>query len=363
MRKTNRLTAVQVKRLRKPGLYADGGNLYLQIADGGSRSWIFRFARRGRTRDMGLGSTSTLTLLEARQRATEARRSVLDGIDPIEARRASRAVAVAVKTLRQSADEFIIAHAPGWRGSGSEAQWRSSLESYAYPQIGDLPVGDIETANVLRVLAPIWSTRTVTAGRVRGRIESILDAARASGLRSGENPARWRGHLENLLPKPKKVARIEHHKAMDHRAVAGFVSNLRTRIGAPARALEFCVLTASRRGETLGATWNEIEHAGRVWTIPPTRTKAGREHKIPLADRALEILAEQAAVRGDSDFIFPGRRDRPLGKGSLTDTLRGMNAGVTAHGFRATFALVQRADEFSGRSPRAGARACGRQRG
>jgi integrase len=337
MRTTNRLTALQCARATRRGMIGDGNGLYLQIAEGGTKSWILRFKRGGRTRHFGIGPLHTVTLAEARQRAAEARLTLLDGGDPIEARKARRQLRkAATVTFRQEAETYIEAHAAGWRGGASEEQWRQSLEAYVYPSLGDMPVSDVGVSEVLGVLTPVWSTKAVTAGRVRLRIERVLDAAKARGLRSGDNPARWRGHLDHLLPATRRVCAVEHHAALPYAETAGFMTALRMRDGVSARALEFCILTATRTAETLGAQWSEIDLDQRLWVIPGSRTKAAREHRIPLADRALEILREMTAHR-QGDHVFPGRRGRSFAKNALKDVIASMGVAATTHGFRATF--------------------------
>jgi integrase len=336
--RTGKLTALFVREVKKPGKYPDGGNLYLQVAEGGSKSWLFRYDDlNGRDRWMGLGGLDIVTLAQARELALEKRKLRRQGVDPIAARKALQASRkAATVTFRQEAETYIEAHRAGWRGGASEEQWRQSLEAYVYPSLGDMPVGEVGVSDVLGVLKAIWSTKAVTAGRVRLRIERVLDAAKARGLRSGDNPAAWRNHLDHLLPAPRRVRAVEHHAALPYAEVAGFMTALRNRDGVSARALEFCVLTATRTGETLGAQWNEINLAERVWIIAASRTKAAKEHRVPLADRALEILNEMAAIR-QGDHVFPGRRGRSFAKNALKDVIASMGVAATTHGMRASF--------------------------
>jgi integrase len=337
MRTTNRLTALQCARATRRGMIGDGNGLYLQVAEGGTKSWILRFKRGGRTRHFGIGPLHTVTLAEARQRAAEARLMLLDGKDPIEARKALQASRkAATVTFRRFAEDHIVAQASGWRGGASEEQWRQSLEAYVYPSLADMSVGDVGVSDVLGVLTPIWSTKAVTAGRVRLRIERVLDAAKARGLRSGDNPAAWKNHLDHLLPAPRRVRAVEHHAALPYAEIAGFMTALRKRDGVSARALEFCILTATRTAETLGAQWSEISLAEKLWTIDGSRTKGGATHRVPLADRALEILKEMAAIR-QGDHVFPGRRGRSFAKNALKDVIASMDVAATTHGFRASF--------------------------
>jgi integrase len=333
-----KLTALQVTRATKPGMLGDGGSLYLQIGDSGTKSWILRYKRGGKSHYFGLGPLSLVTLSEARQKAVEARRLLLDGKDPIEARRASRAAVAKAVTFREAAEAHIAAHRPGWRSAKHAEQWTQSLGAYAYPVLGDMRIDTIETADVLRTLQPIWITKPVSAGRVRNRIELILDAAKARGLRSGENPAAWRGHLDKLLPARAKVHKVEHHAAMPYREVVKFVDALRQQDGAAALALEFLILTATRSGEALGATWDEVDLVERLWTIPASRMKSGRPHRVPLSDPAVAILEKMAAIRS-SDHVFPGRlHKRPLSGEAMKHVQRRMGrADVTIHGFRSSF--------------------------
>lgn len=335
------LSARRVETIREPGFYADGNNLYLRVEAAGSRQWIFRYAFGGKRRDMGLGPVSVVTLADARRKAIEARNQVLAGVDPIEAKRqatADAALATAkAMTFRQAAEAYIEAMRPGWRNAKHAAQWGSTLETYVYPTMGALPVAAIDTGLVVKVLEPIWSTKTETAGRVRGRIEAILDWARVRGFRTGENPGRWKGHLSQILPARGAVAKVEHHVALPFAEVPAFWTKLRQQDGGGARALEFLILTAARSGEVLGARWDEIDMAAAVWTIPAARMKAAAEHRIPLSEPAVELLRKAAETRLGA-FVFPGQRDdRPLSNMTMTVLLRRMKIEATAHGFRSSF--------------------------
>ena len=316
----------------KPGKYADGNNLYLRVSPSGARKWVLRFNWRGKAREMGLGRASGETLKEARLKAQDAYRLISEGVDPILARKRQGGV----PTFKAMAFEVITALSPGFRNDKHREQWSSSLARYA-GLISDLPVDEIDTECVLQVLRPIWVTKAETASRVRGRIEKILDAAKAKGFRNGENPARWRGHLDHLLPRQSKLNR-GHHEAMPYQDVPGFISKLRKREAIAAYALEFCILTATRSGEVLGARWDEIDLNARIWTIPANRMKAGREHQVPLADRAIEILKTALDVRS-SDFVFPGQKEsRPLSPMAMEMVLRRMEIkNATVHGFRSSF--------------------------
>ena len=341
MRLIGKLTSLSVRQARRRGLYGDGGGLFLQVSESGAKSWVFRFKKADRLRVMGLGPAHTITLAEARDRARECRKLRLDGIDPIEARRAERAQAkldaAKAVTFAECADAYITAHKAGWRNPKHAAQWPATLATYVNPTFGERPVQAIDTALVTRVMEPIWTKKPETASRVRGRIESILDWATARGYRQGENPARWRGHLENLFPRRSKVRRVEHHAALPYSELSAFMLALRQQEGVAARALEFTILTAARTGEVIGARWGEINIAERLWSVPAERMKAGREHRVPLCGKALEIVEEMRAIGGN--FIFPGgKRGKPLSNMAMTMLLRRMGHGdQTVHGFRSTF--------------------------
>jgi integrase len=348
----NRLSAVKVAAAKAKGLYADGGGLYLQVSGTGSKSWIFRYKLDGRTRDMGLGSLIDVSLAQARDRAAEARRWRGQGKDPIAAREAQRAQERLDKaratTFQDCAERLIESHEVGWRNAKHRAQWRSTLATYAYPILGSLPVADIDTGLVLKVLqqpvkgeagkkAPLWNARTETASRLRGRMEAVLSWAKAQGMRTGENPAQWRGHLENLLPARSKVQRVTHHPALPYRELPAFMAQLRHRDSITARALEFTILCAARTGETLGCRFDELDLEERLWTVPADRMKGGLEHRVPLSARAVAIAKEMAAVRV-SEFVFPGaKHDKPLSNMALLMLVRELRPGITVHGFRSTF--------------------------
>jgi integrase len=331
-------TAKEVEKFTARGRYACGHGLYLQVSEWGTRSWIFRYQRDGRAVHLGLGSVIYVPLATARDRAFKLRQGLIAGADPLEAKRAERAAAqtaaIKTRTFRECAEAYIAAHEAGWRNGSSSEQWLQSLRDYVFPKLGVLPVGDIDTALVLSVLEPIWKTRTETASRVRGRIESILDWAKTRGLRSGENPARWRGHLENLLPAPSKVRRVQHYAALSYTEMSSFVVDLRRQAGIAARALEFLILTATRAGEVMDARWPEIDLAQRAWVVPGSRMKTGKEHRVPLSDRAIEILEQ---LPRESEHVFPGRNGGALSGHALLRVLERMNRGETVHGFRSSF--------------------------
>lgn len=343
MRDSNRLTAVKVARLKEPGRYGDGSGLWLHIGPNGGKSWVLRYMRHGRAREMGLGPLDLVSLGHARERAREARRALLDGVDPIDARQEKaaqrRLEAARGITFAACAEKYIAAHSAGWRNAKHGEQWRNTIATYAEPVIGKLPVAAIDTALVLKVLEPIWTEKPETAARVRGRIESILDWAAAREYRRGENPARWRGHLDKLLPSRRKVRRVKNHPAMPYAELPAFVAELRDRESISARALEFTILCAGRTGETIGARWPEIDIGQKVWAVPGERMKSDREHRVPLSNRAVELLGALPREEG-SDFVFVGgKRGKPLSNMAMLELVRGMkpNSGYVPHGFRSTF--------------------------
>lgn len=342
MRTINRLSAQTVARNTKPGLYSDGGGLYLQITKAGVKSWLFRYMRNGKARGMGLGPLHTISLAEARTRALACRKQILDGGDPLETKEAKQASQKASEAKKKSfmecADSYIEAHRSGWKNEKHAAQWESTLETYAEPIFGTLPVAAIDTALVMKVLEPIWTTKTETATRVRGRIESVLDWATVRGYRSGENPARWKGHLDHLLPKRSKVQKVVHHPALPYADAPAFMKALRTHGGTAPLAFEFLILTATRTNEAINARWDEFDMTNRVWTIPAGRMKAEKEHRVPLSRAAIDILKAQQ-MDSEGDYVFPGQRNgSPLSNMVFLQLLKRMErTDITAHGFRSTF--------------------------
>jgi integrase len=340
-RKAAGLTARQVQAAKTPGYFADGNGLYLQVTATGAKTWIFRYAIGGRRRDMGLGSASLFSLAEAREKAIEAKRLVVAGLDPIEAKRA-RAAAAAVETAKvvtfeECAEAYIASMRAGWRNEKHAGQWTATLKTYAYPTLGALPVAAIDTGLVEKVLRPIWTTKTETASRVRGRIESILDYARVCGHRSGENPARLRGHLSHILPAKSTVSKVQHHASLPYADMPKFWPRLQMQDGLGARALELAILTATRTGEVLGACWPEIDLDAALWTVPADRMKAGAEHRVPLSPPAVALLRKLATIR-QNDLVFAGQGgERPLSNMSMAMCLRRMKIAGTPHGFRSTF--------------------------
>ena len=300
----SRLTARKVETA-KAGKYSDGGNLYLIVSETGTRKWVLRFTWRGRAKEMGLGSATSVPLADAREKAASARRKIALGLNPIEQRKRDGGI----PTFGEMADDVRETLSAGFRSEKHKAQWKSTLATYAAP-LRAKPVDTIATDDVLTVLKPIWAAKPETASRVRGRVEKVLDAAKAKGFREGENPARWRGHLDHLLPKPLKLAR-GHHAAMPYEQVATFIARLREREASSAEALELCILTAARSGEILGMRWSEIDLDKNVWSVPASRMKAGREHRVPLSLRAVAIL-RQLQKLNTGEYVFPGQaRNKP----------------------------------------------------
>ena len=340
-RVTNRLSDVAVRAKKRPGYVADGGNLYLRVAPGGAKGWIFRFTIGGRTRDAGLGPYPAVSLVKAREEAERCRRLIAAGIDPIvarnEKREAARAESAKAMTFEQCAKSFITSHEVGWKTERHGALWRSTLKRYVYPAMGALPVQAIDTALVLKVLEPIWVEKPETASQVRGRIELVLNWAKARGCRSGENPALWRGHLDHLLPARSKVCRVRHHAALPFAELPAFMDQVRARSGIAPRALEFTILTASRIGEALGMRWDEIGLDAKLWTIPAERMKSGKEHRVPLSPRAMAILKEMSEVQLN-EFVFPGmKQGQQLSDMGIRTLVHALHEGITRHGFRSTF--------------------------
>lgn len=336
------LSALEVGRLKSPGLHPVGGvpGLALQVTPTGARSWILRATVGTKRRDMGLGQFPGVTLAQAREKARSAREKIEQGTDPILMRqqaqsllRAQQATAV---TFESAARAYIDAKSAEWSNAKHAAQWGATLETYAFPVIGKMHVGDIQQGHVLTMLEPIWTTKTETASRLRGRVESVLDWAKVRGYRTGENPARWRGHLDKLLPAPRKIAKVEHHPAVPVKQVADFYAALRERSGTAARALEFALLTAARSGEVRGATWSEIDVDAKLWVVPAERMKAKKEHRVPLSPAAMKLLHALPRMEG-SDLLFPAARGGQLSDMSLTAVMRRMGLDSVPHGLRSTF--------------------------
>ncbi|MEQ8440556.1 MAG: tyrosine-type recombinase/integrase [Alphaproteobacteria bacterium] len=367
-RQTNKLAARFVASHKMPGKYPDGGGLFLQVTGEGAKSWLYRFVsptvqKRNKAgvpqfrdsgkpemqvRWMGLGALSDLSLAEARLKRVELRKMVFEGTDPIEARKQERTARIADSTATRSfewcAAQYLKSRSGTWKNVKHARQWASTLATYVYPVLGALPIGSVETAHVLEVLEPIWPTKTETASRVRGRIESVIDWAIARGIRSGPNPARWRGHLDKILPKPNMVARVQHLPALRYQEAPTFMQALRGIDSISARALEFLILTCCRTSEVTGAAWNEIDTSAALWDVPGVRMKSGNPHRVPLSKRALEILKRMEAVRC-SEYIFPGGRENsPLSDMAMSKVVKQLRStgqfssdDFTVHGFRSTF--------------------------
>jgi integrase len=332
-RMMGRLTALKIDKTRKPGVYADGGGLYLRVTPEGTKNWIYRYTLNGKAHWMGLGPLALYGLQEARGKALDARRLCHERIDPIGARQAvrdrARLEAAKAMTFRECAAACIQAHRVSWRNAKHQGQWEVTIATYAEPVIGALAVAAVDTALVMKVLEPLWVRAPETASRLRGRIEAVLDWAKVRGYRDGENPARWRGHLDKLLPKKSKIQK--HLNALPYAELPGFMVALREQNCVSARSLEFLILTAARTGEVTGAQWSEINR--NVWTVPPERMKAGKEHRVALGNRALAIIGESG-----EGFLFPGAKPgEPLSPATMFMLLRRMGYGCTVHGFRATF--------------------------
>jgi integrase len=347
-RQVNRLSPRFIETHSQSGYYADGGNLYLQITASGGRSWIFRYRRNGRLRDMGLGAVRDVSLKQARIQAQDLRGQVREGIDPIENRRRERAARLAeagVTTFSEAAEAYIRSHKAGWKNRKHEAQWASTLETYAYPVIGGHDVEAIEPDHLLKILDPIWREKTETATRVRQRVERVLDYAKARKWRHGENPARWRGGLESLLPNPSILHKVKHHPAMPYDEIGAFMEKLRQKEGVTARCLEVLILTAVRTSDAIKATWDEVDLDKATWTIPGPRLKGrlnrSRDLVVPLCDRVMTILRELAELRTNG-FVFPSptKVNAGLSDAAMANLLKRMKVSpskAVVHGFRSTF--------------------------
>jgi integrase len=340
-RQLNMLTVLKIKSLSKKGLYHDGSGLYMQINPSGSKSWIFRFMLRSKSRSMGLGPTQLVTLSEARMKAHTMRRLLLDGIDPIEHRKEERKVhvKVIVPSFDECADTYITEHEQTWKNDKHKAQWRSTLKMYASPVIGKMPVNEVEDHHIKSILVPIWQSKHETASRLRGRIESVLDWATVHKFRKGENPARWKGHFEIMFAKLSKAKAANHHPALAIGEMPQFMTNLQIQQGNGARALEFLILTACRTGEVMGAQWSEFNLAEHYWLIPRERMKAAKEHKVALSKQAVKIIEAMRSDVNVSRYVFVGNKgDKPLSNMAMLMLIRRMNyEELTSHGFRSTF--------------------------
>jgi integrase len=335
------LTQKRIEKLKTPGRYSDGHQLYLQVQSPTNKSWLFRYTFDGRERFMGLGPLHTIGLEEARERARQARKTLLDGADPLAVRlaEAARRALEAARTItfEAAAKTYYESHEASWKNAKHRQQFLNTLKTYVFPKIGKLPVADIDTGLVLKCIESIWQDKTETANRVRGRIEAVLDWATVRGYRRGDNPARWRGHLSEVLPARGKIQKTKHHAALPIDEVPAFMTALREQQGVAARALEFTILTAARTAETIGARWSEIDVASAIWTIPAGRMKASKEHRVPLPKPALQILRDVPRER-NNPFVFLGAYKRGLSNMAMAATLQRMDrSDITVHGFRSTF--------------------------
>jgi integrase len=349
--RTGKLPDNAVNTTNAPGRYADGGGLYLVVTRHGTKSWAFRYMLHSQAHELGLGSVQTFSLREARERARKIRQQLADGVDPLAAKQAARLAAIRSKTFAEVAELFVVSREPGWKGKGaghSAQAWRSSFRDHVFPHIGEMGIGDVRLADVMRVLQPIWHTQTETADRVRGRIEGVLDFAKASGWRSGDNPAKWKGHLDKLLPKPSDVSPPEPYVAMHYREVPGFVAALKAREGIAAKALRLLILTAARSGEVRNATWDEFRFEQGVWRIPPDHHKLGKRTGkpkiIPLSRDAIEVLREVGEAKA-GDVVFSAMGGKPISDVAMSKMLphecechdpHGWGK-PTVHGFRTSF--------------------------
>jgi integrase len=339
-KKARELSALEVKRLTEPGFYAVGGvaGLNLQVTATGARSWVLRATVGARRRDIGLGGYPDTTLAAARERARETREKIRQGIDPVAERRALRSSLLAQQvreiTFEQCAAEVIRKKQAESRNTKHAQQWENTLKAYAYPVLGKMAIADVDLVHVLKVLQPEWETKTETMTRVRQRIEAVIAWATVHGHRSGDNPARWKGNLDAILPKPSKVAKVKHHKALPIDDMGKFMTDLRRQKGMAARALEFTILTATRSGEVRGATWTEIDLGNAAWAIPASRMKSEKEHRVPLSKEALALLKR---LPRDSEYVFPAPKGGRFSDAGLAAVLKRMNVDATVHGFRSTF--------------------------
>ena len=333
---------MSINRLKEPGLWAVGGvaGLYLHVNARGARSWILRVVVGDKRRDMGLGGYPDIGVADARQKAREARLKIEQGVDPILLRKQAKSELMALqatdKTFEQAAGEYIKIHAESWSNDKHRKQWERTLTAYAFPVVGKLSLRHIRQEHILKILEPIWTTKTETATRVRGRMESILDWAKVKGLRSGENPAAWKGHLDHMLPAPTRLKKVEHLTAVPVREMPGFMVKLRQAAGIAAQALEFLILTAARSGEVRGITWEEVSLDDALWIVPAERMKMKKEHRVPLSNRAVDILKSQPRIDGNP-LVFPAPRGSQMSDATMSAVLKRMNVDATVHGFRSSF--------------------------
>ena len=339
-REFNRLAAVTLRTLRE-GKHPDGAGLYFQVK-GAGRSWLFRYEIDGKDRWMGLGPFPTVSLAKARKLARKAKAQRAEGLDPIEERRADdtarRLARAGTISFQDAAERYIKAHSKTWKNAAHRQQWTATLKTYVYPVFGSLPVSEVRTPHVLKAIEPLWSAKPETASRIRGRIEKILDWAAARELRSrGDNPALWRGHLDKVLPPHSKVRKVRHQPALAYSDVPKLVSELREKGGVSPLALEFTIFNATRTIETIGAEWSEIDLVAKIWTVPGSRMKSGRMHRVPLTARAVKILKSLPRETGNEFVFIGGKAGRGLSNMAMLALLKSVRPSVTVHGFRASF--------------------------
>ncbi|MBD8592155.1 MULTISPECIES: site-specific integrase [Pseudomonas] len=341
-----KLNPKQIENLTTSGTYEDGEGLRMVVKPTGKKYWVLRYQLAGKRREMGLGGFPTITLKKAREAAAEHRKMLSQEIDPLVSRDAERKASRLAEEARQAraisfrtvAEDYIAAHKAGWKNAKHIQQWLNTLTTYAFPVIGDTPTEEVTTEQILRILTPIWHTKPETASRVRNRMEMVLDAAKARRLRDGENPARWRGHLDKLLPPRSKVKAVVHHPALPWRELPGFISRIKDRNEPSYRAMLLTILTACRTNECLAATWDEIDLKNAVWKIPAHRMKAGKEHRIPLSQAACDVLRSLIKIK-DNPYVFPStQKGKHLSNMAMLMGLRYLERGdLTIHGFRSTF--------------------------
>ena len=335
MAKTTDIISPNTVKTLPTGFHADGGNLYLRVKDTGARSWVFRYKQAGKVTELGLGSTTSRSLKQARVLASKMRSAIGEGKNP--APLVKEKLDLSAKTFKEWALELIESKRSGWRNVKHAQQWENTLEQFAYPKLGDKIPADISLADVKGILLPMWTTTTETAVRLRGRIESVLDYAAVHEDADRRNPARWRGNLDKVLPPPKKIAKVKHHPAADYNDVPKIMEALRAKDSLSAYNLRFTILTAARSGESRGALWSEIDIPNKVWTIPAKRMKAEREHKVPLCDEAIEILAMMKKWNVEnSEFVFSSRKNS-ISDTAVNKTLHLINPNIAVHGFRSSF--------------------------
>ncbi len=340
-RQSKKISALEVARLMKKGKYPIGEGLYLQISRSGAKSWVFRYSMNKKTTWMGLGSYSVVTLAEARAKTLALRKTLSDGVNPLvrknQIEQAQRFDEAKLITFDECASQYIAAHKSGWTNIKHISQWENTLKTFVSPVFGNVSIQDVDTSLVMRVLEPIWTSKNETADRIRGRVERIIGWATVKKYRTGDNPARWRGHLDNLLAQRKKVRKVKHHSALSFEDLSDFMVSLRKIDSVSSLALEFTILTATRTSEALNAKWEEFNLADRYWLIPAERMKAGEAHKVPLSDRSIEIL-KHLETRAFNEFVFPGKKKfKPLSNMAMLQIIRRLGHGVTTHGFRSTF--------------------------